>query len=146
SYQSATGALVAAVPFAADEPIEVVELSAAPSDVTRTLQGRYPRASIKTFDEKFNVASLDWWDSMFGADLVIAADVMPRLNDAKKQYLYKAVADRVSRRGGILVLDRVGEASSPLLHHLVWLKHAGFGQVDCRWLVDGIAVFGGFTP
>jgi phosphoribosylglycinamide formyltransferase-1 len=146
SRQSGIEALVAAVPFATAEAIKVVDLSGAPTDVSCAVQARFPRAAIKTFNDTFDVAALDWWDAMFGADLVVAADVMPRLTDAKKQYLYKAAADRVSTRGGILVLDRVGEPGSPLLHHLVWLKHAGFGQVDCRWLVDGVAVFGGFTP
>jgi tRNA (cmo5U34)-methyltransferase len=38
------------------------------------------------------------------------------------------------------------EADRPaaLLHHLVWLKHAGFSAVDCLWLFAGHAVFGGF--
>jgi hypothetical protein len=33
---------------------------------------------------------------------------------------------------------------SPLFHHLVWLKHAGFAAVDCFWLCAGHAVYGGF--
>ena len=79
-------------------------------------------------------------------DLVVAPFVMPALTDAKKQYLYKAIADRVSPRGGVLVVDRIDQGHSALLHQLVWLKHAGFADVDCRWLVGGVAVFGGFRP
>jgi len=138
--------LVDALPFSAAEPIKVVELHAGESDITRAIRSRFPHATIKTFGEKFNVASLDWWDAMFGADVVIAAHIMPKLTDAKKQYLYKAVADRASARGGIIVLDRVDGTSSQLFHQLMWMKHAGFGDVDCRWLQDGLAVFGGFTP
>jgi phosphoribosylglycinamide formyltransferase 1 len=144
--QSPVRELIAAIPFAATEPIKVVELRAGVGDVRSAIQRCFPRAAIKTFDDTFNVASLEWWDAMFGADLVIAPFVMPKLSDAKKQYLYKAIADRVSPRGGVLVVDRVDEGHAPLLHHLVWLKHAGFAQVECRWLIDGVAVFGGFTP
>lgn len=146
SLQSPLDALVAAMPFGASEAIKVVELQPGETDLTRAIRRRFPDATIKTFGEKFDVASLDWWDSMFGADVVVAVHVMPKLTDAKKQYLYKAVADRVSARGGILVLDRVDGTSSQLFHQLMWMKHAGFSDVDCRWRQDGVAVFGGFTP
>ena len=33
---------------------------------------------------------------------------------------------------------------SALLHHFVWLRHAGFAAVDCVWIEAGHAVFGGF--
>ena len=143
---AAEDALVSAIPFARNDAFRVVELRAGDGALTRRLRAAFPAASVHTFVEPFDVASLAWWDAMFGADLVVAAHVMPTLTDAKKQYLYKAVADRVSSRGGVLILDRVGEGHSALLHQLVWLKHAGFGAVDCRWLVGGLAVFGGFTP
>jgi hypothetical protein len=35
---------------------------------------------------------------------------------------------------------------SALLHHLVWLKQAGFAAAECVWLFAGHAVFGGFHP
>jgi tRNA (cmo5U34)-methyltransferase len=38
------------------------------------------------------------------------------------------------------------EQPSALLHHLVWLRHAGFAAVDCVWVDAGHAVFGGFKP
>jgi len=114
------------------------------------------------------------------------------LNDAKKQYFYKAAADRLSPRGALLVADLVEpqhpaarvmaadrwdalaraqadalgspglfqrfvdeewnhfrfpdpmERPSALLHHFVWLRHAGFAAVDCVWIDAGHAVFGGF--
>jgi hypothetical protein len=31
-----------------------------------------------------------------------------------------------------------------LLHHFMWLRHAGFAAVDCIWLDAGHAVFAGF--
>ena len=53
---------------------------------------RRSRARVAAFD----LAALDWWDRMFGADLVVSSLCLHHLNDAKKQYLYKAVAERLS--------------------------------------------------
>ena len=139
-------AIVRAIPFAPDEPIRMVELRAGNGELTDRLRRQFHRAHIQTFPETFDVASLSWWDAMFGADLVIAPFVMPKLTDAKKQYFFKAAADRVSARGGLLVIDAVDQAGNQLLHHLIWLRHAGFTEVDCRWLVEGTAIFGGFRP
>jgi hypothetical protein len=44
---------------------------------------------------------------MFGADVVVSSLCLHHLNDAKKQYLYKAVADRTSARGALLVADLI---------------------------------------
>ncbi len=144
--RSPEDALLASIPFQRDEALRIVQLRAGEDALTGRLRGAFPRSTVKTFTDPFDVSSLAWWDVMFGADLLVAPFIMPTLNDAKTQYLYKAVADRVSPRGGVLVVDRVSAGHAALLHHLVWLKHAGFGDVDCRWLVDGIAVFGGFRP
>jgi len=146
SVDEAEPALVRSVPFAPTDAFRIVQLHAGEDDLTQRLRDAFPQATIKTLPDPFDAASLAWWDVMVGADLIVAPFIMPKLTDAKKQYLYKAIADRVSPRGGALVLDRVVGEYSPLLHHLIWLKHAGFAEVDCRWLVDGAAVFGGFTP
>ena len=37
-----------------------------------------------------------------------------------------------------------GEMPSPLFDQLAWLREAGFGSVDCFWLLAGHAVYGGF--
>ena len=140
----------------------------------------------------FDLSSLDWWDRLFGADLVVSSLGLHHLNDAKKQYLYKAVADRLSPRGALLIADIVepqhaaarrvaadrwdalarhqadaigqpelfrrfvearwnhfrfpdaADQPSALLHHLMWLRHAGFTVVDSFWMDAGHAVFGGF--
>ena len=129
---------------------------------------------------------------MFGVDLIVSSLAMHHLNDAKKQYLYKAVAERLSPGGALLIADLVApqhpaaleaaaerwdalvreqaealgtpelferfldkrwnhfrfpdasDQPSALMHHLVWLRHAGFAAVDCLWLEAGHAVFGGF--
>ncbi len=142
----AEAALVRAVPFASDAAFTVVQLHGREDALTKRLRDVFPRATVKTFGEDFDVSSLKWWDAMFGADLVVAAFVMPKLTDAKKQYLYKAAADRLSSRGGLLVAEAMGTSGNQLLHHMIWLRHAGFTEVDCRWVVDDVAVFGGFKP
>jgi tRNA (cmo5U34)-methyltransferase len=152
------------------------------------LQGFGARARVAAFD----VAALDWWDRMFGADLVISSLCLHHLSDAKKRYLYKAAADRLSPRGAFLIADLVdpqhpalrrlaadgwdlaarrqaealgtpelygrfvdarwnhfrfpdpADQPAALLHHFMWLRHAGFEAVDCVWMEAAHAVFGGF--
>ena len=122
-------ALIAAVPFAADDTFRIVELGSGEGELAVRLLDTFPRATISALDgsesmrkitefrleafgnrarvRPFDLASLDWWDQMFGADLVISSLCLHHLNDAKKQYLYKAVADRISPRGALLFADLV---------------------------------------
>jgi tRNA (cmo5U34)-methyltransferase len=206
--------LIAAVPFSPDDTIRIVELGAGEGELAAAFLNAFPRASVTALDgsasmrdlararlepfgerarfASFDVATLDWWDVMFGADLVASSLCLHHLNDAKKQYVYKAAADRMSERGALLVADLVlpthpsarkvaadewdesaraqaedrgeperyarfveaqwnffrypddADQPSALLHHLVWLRHAGFAAVDCFWQYAGHAVFGGF--
>lgn len=159
--------LVSLIPFATDETFRVVELGSGDGELSEHILNTFPQATLMACEgsqlerersrtrlgpfgsraqvRKFDIAALDWWDIMFGADLVVSALRLHQLNDAKQQYLYKAVADRLSPRGAFLIADSVEPA---LLHHLIWLKHAGFSVVDCFWLFSRHAVFGGFkqTP
>ena len=136
--------IISLIPFSRDEAFKIVGIGADDSAVTRALRDRFPRATLVTVDgSEPKLKTLDWWDVMFGADVVLAWMCLHRLNDAKKQYLYKAVADRLSPRGLFVIADRL--EPQQLLHHLVWLKHAGFPIVDCFWLRERQAVFGGFT-
>jgi len=154
--------LVSLVPFRATEAFRVIHLSSGEASVVRAIAERFPLATVLALDEAADhsivlrdvepfrdrvtmqscrLGGLDWWDSMVGADVVIAPLAVHVLNDAKKRYVYKAVAERLSSQGVFLIADRIAPA---LLHHLIWLKHAGFSQVDCFWLFEGHAVFGGF--
>jgi len=206
--------IVAAVPFARDGAFRIVELGCGDGRLASELLGAFPAATSVGLDgsesmreqasarlapfgdrvrvRPFKLESLDWWDHLFGADLVVASLCLHHLNDAKKQYLYKAIADRLSERGALLIADliepahesvrraaaddwdRAAEAQaqalgrpelfkrfldarwnhfrfpdpadqpSPLFHHLVWLRHAGFIAVDCLWLYAGHALIAGF--
>ena len=207
-------ALLAAAPFSTGEPLTILELGSGEGLLAGALLTRFPLASLTALDGSesmrreatmrlaafgararvaaFDLAALDWWDRMFSVDLVVSSLALHHLNDAKKQYLYKAAADRLSARGALLVADlidpqhpaareaaaerwdalarreaeaigapelfqrflderwnhfRFPDASdqpSALMHHLVWLRHAGFAAVDCWWMDAGHAVFGGF--
>jgi phosphoribosylglycinamide formyltransferase 1 len=158
-----TMALVSAAPFVVDDAFKIVDFGDGDGSLADALLTRFSRATVVVladsesipqaahrlarFGERvrlrpFELSTLDWWDVMFGADVVVSSMCLHRLNDAKKQYLYKAAADRLSPRGAFFAADRL--EAQQLLHHLVWLKHAGFPAVDCVWLRDGHAVFGGF--
>jgi tRNA (cmo5U34)-methyltransferase len=124
-----TRALIAAVPFGVDDSIRVVDLGSGEGELAQRLLDAYPHASITALDgsesmrrlaearlarfgsrarvRAFDLASLEWWDQMLGADLVVSSLCLHHLNDAKKQYLYKAVADRVSTRGALLFADLI---------------------------------------
>lgn len=209
-------AVVSAAPFDPDRPITIIDLGAGDGVLSAALLARFPAATLTALDGSesmraaasarlasfgdrarvaaFDLAALAWWDRMFGAHLVVSSLCLHHLNDAKKQYLYKAAADRIAAGGALLVADLVdpqhaaaralaadrwdalaraqadalgapelaerfaherwnwfrypdsADQPSALLHHLVWLRHAGFASVDCLWLDAGHAVFGGFTP
>jgi SAM-dependent methyltransferase len=207
-------AVVSAAPFAVDQPISILELGSGDGLLAAGLLARFDRATLTALDGSesmrtataarlhpfgararvaaFDVASLDWWDRMFGADVVVSSLCLHHLNDAKKQYLYKAAAERLAPGGALLIADLVdpqhraaralaadrwdvlarqqadaigapalfarfvderwnhfrfpdpADQPSALMHHLVWLRHAGFEAVDCVWMDAGHAVFGGF--
>ena len=207
-------ALVAAAPFAPDEPIKILELGSGEGLLAAALLARFPRASLTALDGSesmrretttrlaefgararvaaFELPTLDWWDRMFGVDLIVSSLALHHLNDAKKQYFYKAAAERMSPRGALLIADLIepqhpstrdaaadrwdalarqqaesmgapvlyprfldehwnhfrfpdaADQPAALMHHLVWLRHAGFVAVDCVWMDAGHAVFGGF--
>ena len=207
-------ALVAAAPFAPDEPIKILELGSGEGLLAAALLARFPSASFTALDGSesmrsetttrlaefgerarvaaFELPTLDWWDRMFGVDLIVSSLALHHLNDAKKQYFYKAAAERMSPRGALLIADLIepqhpstrnaaadrwdalarqqaesmgapalyqrfldehwnhfrfpdaADQPAALMHHLVWLRHAGFVGVDCVWMDAGHAVFGGF--
>ena len=212
--QEMIDALAAAAPFARDAAIRILELGSGDGRLAGAVLTRFTRATLTALDGSpsmreetaarlapfgdrasvapFDLSSLDCWDRMFGVDLIVTSLALHHLNDAKKQYLYKAAADRLSAAGALLIADileplhpaaralaadrwdalaraQAEELHAPellqrffderwnhfrfpdpddqpaaLLHHVVWLRHAGFAAVDCVWLDAGHAVFGGF--
>ena len=124
-----TATLVAAVPFPADEPVKILDLGCGDGRLSEALLTVFPRATLTALDGSasmreatsrrlatfgdrarvaaFDVAALDWWDRMFGVDLMVSSLCLHHLNDAKKQYLYKAAAERLSARGALIVADLI---------------------------------------
>jgi tRNA (cmo5U34)-methyltransferase len=130
------GAIVGAVPFARDQAFKVVDLGSGDGTLADAILATFPAAALVGLDgsasmraeftartsrhesratvRAFSLESLDWWDVMFGADLIVSSLCLHHLNDAKKQYLYKAAADRLSERGLFLVADLVEPADDTL--------------------------------
>jgi tRNA (cmo5U34)-methyltransferase len=146
--QEMTASLVAAVPFDAGEPLKILELGSGDGRLAEALLTVFPQATLTALDGSesmraetsgrlalfgerarvaaFDVAALDWWDRMFGVDLIVSSLCLHHLNDAKKQYLYKAAAERVSPRGAFLIADLV-DPQHPASRRLAadqWDAHA----------------------
>jgi tRNA (cmo5U34)-methyltransferase len=207
-------AIVATAPFDPDEPIAMLDLGCGDGTLSEALLKRFPRATLTALDGSesmrafatprlqrfgdrvrvadFDLTMLDWWDRMFGAHLIVSSLCLRHLNDAKKRYLYKAAAERMSATGAFVFADVIepqhaaaralaadrwdalakqqadalrspdllarfsderwnhvrfpgaNDHPSAVMHHLVWLRHAGFADVDCVWLDAGHAVIAGF--
>jgi tRNA (cmo5U34)-methyltransferase len=143
-----TASLVAAVPFSAGEPLKILELGSGDGRLAEALLTVFPQATLTALDGSesmradasnrlalfgerarvaaFDVAALDWWDRMFGVDLIVSSLCLHHLNDAKKQYLYKAAAERLSARGALLIADII-DPQHPASRRLAadqWDAHA----------------------
>ena len=127
--QEMIATLVSTVPFAHDEPVKILELGSGDGRLAEALLTVFPRATLTALDGSesmrrettrrlalfgerarvaaFDVAALDWWDRMFGVDLIVSSLCLHHLNDAKTQYFYKAAAERLSPRGALLIADLV---------------------------------------
>lgn len=140
--------LVWSVPFRADEPLKILELGSGDGRVAEALLTMFPRAMLTALDGSdslrrdasarlavfgdrariaaFDVAALDWWDRMYGVDVIVSSLCIHHLNDAKKQYLYKAAAERLSARGALLISDPI-DPQHPAARRLAadqWDAHA----------------------
>jgi tRNA (cmo5U34)-methyltransferase len=124
--------LVALVPFSPAEPLRIVELGSGEGRLAAALLECFPRATLVALDGSdsmrkeaavrlapfgerargapFDLDTLDWWEVLFGADVVVSSLALHHLNDTKKQYVYKAIADRISARGALLIADLIEPA------------------------------------
>jgi len=116
--------LLAAAPFDRDRAIKILELGSGEGLFAAALLTHFRHATLTALDGSasmrreaaarlqpfgdrariaaFDLASLDWWDRLFGVDVVVASLCLHHLNDAKKQYLYKAAAERLSPGGALI--------------------------------------------
>src|SRR5207237_1281553 len=70
------------------------------------LRGFGERAKIETFD----LAAAEWLEQACGADLVVGSLVVHHLTGDGKRGLFKALHERLSRRGALLLADLVEPA------------------------------------
>jgi tRNA (cmo5U34)-methyltransferase len=132
-------AILALVPFGAGESFKVVEIGAGDGRLGAALLDGFPKATLLALDgsesmrarasrllrpfgsraavRSFDLATLDWWDVMRGADVVVSSLCLHHLNDAKKQYVFRAAAERLPARGALLIADLV-EAQHPSVRRL----------------------------
>jgi len=135
-------ALLASIPFGADESFRAIQLSTGGPAIAAAFLQRFPRARLLVLEASedarrelatmlqpfgdradvrpFELATLDWWDLMRGADVVIAVLAVHTLNDAKKQYLYTAAAARLTGRGALLIADSPHGTCIQRLSFLIW--------------------------
>jgi tRNA (cmo5U34)-methyltransferase len=136
------------VPFTAAEPVKMLELGSGDGRLAEALLTVFPQATLTALDGSasmrleaskrlalfgdrarvaaFDLTALDWWDRMFGVDLIVSSLCLHHLTDAKKQYLYKAAAERLTPRGALLVADLI-DPQHPALRRLAadqWDAHA----------------------
>jgi SAM-dependent methyltransferase len=121
--------LLALVPCAPADACRIVEIGCGDGRLSAALLDLLPRATLVALDGSpamraaararlasfgargriipFELATVDWWETLFGADVVVSTLALHHLNDAKTQYVYKAIADRLSARGALLIADLI---------------------------------------
>jgi SAM-dependent methyltransferase len=122
-------ALLTLLPVAPDEPARVVELGCGEGKLSAAVLDAFPRASVLALDgsadmrrttaqrladfgdrarvEPFELGSDAWWFLVDGADAVISSLAVHHLDGPGKQRLFRALAERLSERGALLMADLV---------------------------------------
>jgi tRNA (cmo5U34)-methyltransferase len=121
--------LVTAIPFGLEERFRIVEIGCGDGRLAHVLLACFPEATLVALDgsesmrqstvarttefapriqvQAFDLAALDWWELLRDAQVVVSSLCLHHLNDAKKQYLFKAISDRLSNRGVFLMADLI---------------------------------------
>ncbi|MFO7321024.1 MAG: class I SAM-dependent methyltransferase [Chloroflexota bacterium] len=125
-------ALLTLIPFAPDQPFRVVELASGEGRLASALLGAFPQATLLALDgsesmraataqrlapfgERASVGSFDmaatgWLPLLDGADVVLSSLCVHHLSGPQKQFLFAAIAARLSDRGALLIADLVEPA------------------------------------
>jgi tRNA (cmo5U34)-methyltransferase len=157
-------AILALIPYGTGEAFKVVDIGSGDGRLGAALLDGFPQATLLALDgseamragatrllrsferraavRSFELASPDWWDLMRGADVIVSSLALHHLNDEKKQYLFRAAAERISARGALLVADLV-EPQHPIVRRLFeesWEMSAR-QQADATHAPDQLAAF-----
>jgi tRNA (cmo5U34)-methyltransferase len=122
-------ALLTLFPFSTEEAFRVVELASGEGFLARAILERFTHATIlaldgselmraqtaerlRPFGERasvgaFDMLAQDWHDQLAGADVVVSSLCIHHLDGEQKQQLYKAICERLSPRGALLIADLV---------------------------------------
>ena len=125
--------LLTLIPFAADEAFRVVELASGEGYLSQAIAAAFPNANILALDYEasmreatakrlqaygtrtqvaaFDILKTDWFDKLDGVDVVVSSLCVHHLDGVEKQRLFKAVAQRSSAIGTLLIADLVDPQS-----------------------------------
>jgi tRNA (cmo5U34)-methyltransferase len=131
--------LLTLIPFAADEAFRVVELASGEGYLAQAIAAAFPQAQILALDYEesmrdatakrldsysnrtqvaaFDILQDDWFAELDGVDVVVSSLCVHHLDGVGKQRLFKAVAERSSANGTLLLADII-DANSPQAHTL----------------------------
>lgn len=121
--------LLTLIPFAVDESFRVVELASGEGYLSQSIAAAFPNANILALDyeesmreatakrlkvysnrtqvEAFDILADDWFDKLDKADVVVSSLCVHHLDGAGKQRLFKAVSQRSSANGTLLIADLI---------------------------------------
>ena len=125
--------LLTLIPFATDESFRVVELASGEGYLSQAIAEAFPNATILALDYEasmreatarrlqsygsrtqvapFDIVKKDWFDKLEGVDVVVSSLCVHHLDGSEKQRLFKAVAERSSDNGTLLIADLVDPKS-----------------------------------
>lgn len=131
--------LLILLPFSQDDSFRAVELASGEGYLSAAILSAFPHATILALDgsevmqqttkqrlqsfgshfnvEYFDMASSDWYPMIDDADCVLSSLCVHHLDSEQKQAMFKAVHDRLSEKGALLIADLM-EAQHPATRRL----------------------------
>jgi len=121
--------LLTLIPFGKEDTFRVVELASGEGYLSAAILEAFPHATVMALDyeesmreatsarleayggrwevAQFDMKADDWFGHLDSADVVVSSLCVHHLDDVGKQGLFKAVAERVSEKGTLLIADLV---------------------------------------
>ncbi len=121
--------ILSLLPFQRDDTFQAVELGCGEGALSFAILDCFPKASVLAFDGSesmreqaglclrrfenrirlapFDLASPDWLGHLASTDCVVSSLCLHHLNGDEKQRLFTEVAQRISKRGALMIADLV---------------------------------------